>query len=92
LKEPFRRVWSSVISSRSDGRGYELGGAKFLPYGFGHDACGCTFINDATMDCDVLYFNQYLKSDQSGETGFPSIKIKGDEPSVSRVDFPQGRK
>jgi hypothetical protein len=32
LKEPFRRGWSSIISSQSDGIWYELGGAKFLPY------------------------------------------------------------
>jgi hypothetical protein len=61
LKEPFRRGWSSIISSQSDGGWYELGGAKFLPYSFGHDACGCTFINDATMNCDVLDFNRYLE-------------------------------
>jgi hypothetical protein len=92
LKEPFRRGWSSIISSQSDGRWYELGGAKFLPYGFGHDACGCTFINDATMNCDVPDFNRYLESYQSGETGFPTIKIKCDESSISRVDCPQGGK
>jgi hypothetical protein len=92
LEDPFGRGWSFVISSQSDGRWYELGGAKFLPYGFGHDACGDTFINDAMMNCDVLDFNQYLESYQSRETGFPTINIKGDELCVSRVDYPKGRK
>jgi hypothetical protein len=73
LKDPFRGGWSSIIISQSDGGWYELRGAKFLPYGFGHDACGCTFINDVVMKCDVLDFNQYLESDQSGEMGFPTI-------------------
>jgi hypothetical protein len=90
LKEPFKRGWSSIISSQIDGRWYELRGAKFLPYGFGHDACGFTFINDVVMNCDVLDFNRYLESDHSVETGFPTINIKGDELSMSRVNYPQG--
>jgi hypothetical protein len=44
------------------------------------------------MNCDVPDFNRYLESYQSGEMGFPTIKIKGDESSVSRVDCPQGGK
>jgi hypothetical protein len=46
---------------------------EFLPYSFGHDACGCTFIDDASMNCDVLNFDGYLESYQSGEMGFPTI-------------------
>ena len=60
-----------------------------MPYDFGHDACGCTFINDAAVNSDVPNFNRYLENDQSGEMGFPTINIKGDEASINRVDFPQ---
>jgi hypothetical protein len=88
LEETFGRGWSSIISSQSDGRQYELRGAKFLPHGFGHDACGCTFINNVAVNCDVLNFNWYLESDQRGETWFPTIDIKGDESSISKFDFP----
>jgi hypothetical protein len=31
LKEPFKRGWSSIISSQSDGGWYYLRGAKFFP-------------------------------------------------------------
>jgi hypothetical protein len=44
------------------------------------------------MDSDVLYFYWYLNSDQGGKIRFIAIKVKGDEWSISRVDFPQGRK
>jgi hypothetical protein len=57
LKDPFRRGWSSIISSQSDGIWCYLGGEKFLPYYFGNYAYGCTFINDAPMNCDVLNFD-----------------------------------
>jgi hypothetical protein len=73
LKEPFRRGWSSIISYQSDGGCYYLRGCKFLPYCFRHDACGCIFINDAPMNCDVPNFDWYMESYQSGETGFPTI-------------------
>jgi hypothetical protein len=92
LEEPFGRRWSSVISSKVMARWYEIGGAKFLPYGFGHDACGCTFINDASMNCDVPYFNWYLKNNESGEARFSTIDIKCDESGIDGVDYPQGRK
>jgi hypothetical protein len=92
LKEPFERGWSSMIRSQIDGRWYYLRGAKFLPYCFGHDACGCTFINDTSMNCDVPNFDWYLESYQSGDMGLPTIYIECDESSVSRVNYPQGRK
>jgi hypothetical protein len=44
-----------------------------MPYSFGHDACEYTFINDASMNCDVLNIDWYLESYQSGETRFPTI-------------------
>jgi hypothetical protein len=73
LKDPFRRGWSSIISSQSDGGWYYLRGSQFLPYCFGHDACESTFINDTSMNRDVLNLDWYLKSYQSGDTGFPTI-------------------
>jgi hypothetical protein len=50
--------------------GTSSGEPEFLPYYFGHDACGCTFIDDAPMNCDVLDLNWYLKGYQSGEAWF----------------------
>jgi hypothetical protein len=73
LKEPFRRGWSSIVSSQSDGEGYYLERFEFPPYHFGHDACGCTFIDDALMNYDVLNFDGYMERYQSRETGFPTI-------------------
>jgi hypothetical protein len=73
LKYPFKRRWSSVISSQSDGEWYEFRRAKFFPYSFGHDACGCTFINDTSMNRDVSNLDWYLESYQSRETRFPTI-------------------
>jgi hypothetical protein len=95
LEESLERGGSSIVSPQSNGGWYELRRAKFLPDGFGHDACGCTFINNAVVNCDVPYFNWYLESDQSGETRFPTIEIKGDEsvsagsttPRVESNDF-----
>ena len=92
LKEPFRRGWSSIISSQHNGRWYQFRGVEFFPYSFGHDACGCTFINDASMNCDVPNFNWYLERYQSGEMRFPTIQIKCDESSISWVDYPHGGK
>jgi hypothetical protein len=48
-------------------------GAKFLPYCFGHDACGCTFIDDTSMNYDVLNIYWYLESYQSGEAWLSAI-------------------
>jgi hypothetical protein len=73
LKDPFRRGWSSIISSQSDGGWYYLRRNDFFPYNFVHDACGCTFIIDASMNCDVPNFDWYLESYQNGETRFPTI-------------------
>jgi hypothetical protein len=92
LEESLERGGSSIVSPQSNGRWYELRRAKFLPYGFGHDACGCTFINNAMVNYDVMDFNWYLESDQSRETRFPTIEIKCDESSISRVDCPQSGK
>jgi hypothetical protein len=92
LEESLGRGGSFIVSPQSNGRGYEIWRAKFLPYGFGNDACGCTFINNAVVDCDVSDFDRYLESDQSGEMRFPTIKIEGDESSINRVDFPQSGK
>jgi hypothetical protein len=61
LKEAFRRGWESIIISESDDGWYKIGGSKFLPYSFGHDAFGGTFINDTVMNCDVPNFNWYLE-------------------------------
>ena len=88
LEETFGRGWSSVIISQSDGIWYELEGAKFLPCGFGHDACGCPFIDDASMDCDVLYFDGDLNSDCGGKMWFAVIEVKGDKSSICRIDCP----
>jgi hypothetical protein len=44
------------------------------------------------MDDDVPYFYWYLNNDQRRKTRFTTIEVKGDEPSISRVDCPQGRK
>jgi hypothetical protein len=71
---------------------YELWGTELPPYYFGHDAGRCTFIDDTSMDDDVSYFYWYLNSDQGEKTRFTAIKVKGDESSISRVDYPQGRK
>jgi hypothetical protein len=40
LEDPFRGGWSTIIGTQGDGGWYYLSGAKFLPYYFGHDACG----------------------------------------------------
>jgi hypothetical protein len=68
--------------------GISSGEPSFCQTSFGHDACGCTFINNAVVDCDILDFNWYLKSDKSEEAGFSTIEIKCDESSISRVDCP----
>jgi hypothetical protein len=44
------------------------------------------------MNCNVLNFNGDLKSDESGEARFFAVKIKCDELSIHRVDYPQGGK
>jgi hypothetical protein len=54
---------------------------------FGHDACGFTFVNDATVNCDVPDFNRYLKRTKNGETGFSTIEIKCDELSIGKVNY-----
>jgi hypothetical protein len=59
-----------------------------LQDGFGHDACGCTFINNEAVDYDILDFNWHLKRDKSGETGFSTVDIKCDKSSIDRVNFP----
>jgi hypothetical protein len=61
-----------------------------MPYNFGLDACGCTFINDTTMNRDVPNFDQYLEIYQSGETRFSTIYIKCDDSSIGKVNYPQG--
>jgi hypothetical protein len=73
LKDPFIRRRSYIISSHSDGGWYEFMRAKFLPYSFRHDACGCTFINDTSTNRDVPNLDWYLESYQSGEMRFPTI-------------------
>jgi hypothetical protein len=92
LEDSLGRGGSSVISLQSNGGWYDIRRANFMPGYFGHDACGCTFINNATMNCDVPDFNSYLERDQSQEKRFPAIEIKGDESSISRVDYPQSGK
>jgi hypothetical protein len=57
LEDPFRGGCSVNIGSQGDGRWYYLRGDKFLPYYFGHDACGCNFIDDTSMNCDVMNLN-----------------------------------
>jgi hypothetical protein len=86
LEESLRRGGSFIVRPQSNGRWYELRRANFLPYSFGHDGCGCTFINNVVVNCDVLDFKWYLESDQSRETRFPTIEIKGDELSINRVE------
>jgi hypothetical protein len=44
------------------------------------------------MNCDVLYFDWYLKSDQGGKERFSTVKIKGNELGICRVDYPQDGK
>jgi hypothetical protein len=51
LEESLERGWSSVVSPQSNGGWYELRRANFLLDDFGHDACGCTFINNAAVNC-----------------------------------------
>jgi hypothetical protein len=87
LEESFRGGWSTIIGSQGDGRWYYLRGDKFFPYYFGHDTCGWTFINDTSMNYDVLNLNWYLESYQGREVWFSA-----DESSINWVDFPQGRK
>jgi hypothetical protein len=41
-------------------------GGNLFPYSFGHDAFGCTFINDTLMNCDVSNLEWYMESYQSG--------------------------
>jgi hypothetical protein len=60
--------------------------------GFGHDASGCTSIDNAAVDYDITDFNRYLKSNKSRETRFSTVEIKCDESSIDRVDYPQGGK
>jgi hypothetical protein len=43
------------------------------------------------MNFDVPNINWYLESYQGEEAWFSAIDIKGDESSISWVDFPQGR-
>jgi hypothetical protein len=44
------------------------------------------------MDGDVPYFDWYLNSNCGRKARFAIIKVKGDESSIDRVDFPQGGK
>jgi hypothetical protein len=44
------------------------------------------------MDGDVPYFYWYLNSNYGWKARFATIKVKGDESSISRVDYPQGGK
>jgi hypothetical protein len=46
----------------------------------------------SSMNCDVLNFYWYLKSDQGGKTRFSAVKIKGVELSINRFDYAQGGK
>ena len=61
-----------------------------MPYGFGHDAGGCPFIDDASMDCDVPYFDGYLNSDCGEKMWFEVIKVESDKSSICGVDYPHG--
>ena len=57
-----------------------------------HDACGCPFIDDTSMDSDVLYLDWYLNSNGGGKTRCANVKVKGDESSIGRVDCAQSEK
>jgi hypothetical protein len=84
-----------VIGSQGDGGWYLLRGANFFPYYFGHDAFGCTFINDTLMNCDVLNINWILKTTRAGRHGSPLSRSKvmslvssiSTTPKAERNDF-----
>jgi hypothetical protein len=90
LKNTLRLGWEAIACPKGSSRMDYLRGVEILPYYFGHNACACFFINDASMINDVLNHILDLETNQEGEPRFQVVQIESIEACFRRVECTQG--